>query len=1016
MNKFYTLLFILLGFLAYTPSSVAQEHLLIQGQVLDQENGAGIAGVSIYVKENAKSGSVITGSTGGFSIRAHSGQTLVLKHLSYTTNSIKIKSGAEKVTLYLVKENNILAEAMVTGALGIQRSAREVGASAQIVDNESLNAGKVVNPLLALSSKVAGLRINASDLTTGKTDPGVQVRLRGSRSLNRAKNDPIYVVDGFPVPDIARLNPNDIASITVLKGSNAAALYGSEGVNGALMITTKKGQRGVGEISVSNTTNFSRVFFLPPAQNRFGQGANGVYSPIISDSWGPAFDGTQKDFGPTINGFQPQALYAATKKDNRLQTFDTGVTSQSDISFSGGDDNGTYYMSVQDVRIKGIIPGDKSARTGARFNGTRKFNKLNTSYNVNYIHFNNNTTSDGPWPSVYDQPANIDYNSHRNWSDPSSPSHPLNWYNTSKKNPFFLADNTRNTAKQHTLNAKVELDYAFTDWFKAIYRVGMFNEQTESRVTVGKLASSIGARNVNGSVNDGQDNFTRLNNDFILSFNKDFGRFNTRLLLGQNIRMDDRKSIGIGANNLLFENIFNPGSRAGELNGAATLTKYRSLGTYGELTVGYNNYLFLTLTGRQDQVSVLSKNNRSYFYPGVSTSFVFTDAIPALKNSSILSFGKVYASFNRTGNVTLDPYRLNLTYTQTGGFPFGNLVGFTPGLTNPNALIEPEFVTSYETGFQLGLFNNRLHVDMAYAYSDSKGQIFEAVTSSATGFNKSIVNAGRLTNSIVELALQGAVVKNNNWNVDLGLNFSYTNNQVKELYTGNEFNIFRQQYAIVGEAYPTLKMKDFKRDDLGRIVVDKNGNISESADETVLGTMVPPYLFGFNTRVGYKGFQISAQFDARIGSWMYSEVVPRMYASGTHPETVKYNREEFILPNSVVENADGTFSENTSIMSKGDKAWWTAYGKIQTVTAAKADYLKLRELQISYTLPASLLGKQGVIKRATFGLVGNNLFIVTNKNNTIGDPEALYNGTDGYSSWRQIPSTRSFGFTANLTF
>jgi len=1016
MNKFYKLVLLVICFLAHAQLTLAQEHLLIQGQVLDQENGEAVAGVSIYVKENPKSGSVVTGTTGGFSIRAHSGQTLVITHLSYSPSSHKIKSGEEKVTLYVSKQNNILAEAVVTGALGIQRSAREVGASAQIVNNEYLNEGKVVNPLLALASKVAGLRINATDLTTGKTDPGVQVRLRGSRSLNRSKNDPIYVVDGFPVPDIGRINPNDIENITVLKGANAAALYGSEGVNGAIMITTKRGQRGAGEISVSNSTMFSNVFFLPPAQNQYGQGANGVYNPTISDSWGPAFDGTMKDFGPAINGFQPQALYAAPRKDNRLQTFDTGVTTQSDVSFSGGDERSTYFMSVQDVRIKGIVPGDKSSRTGARFNGSRKFNKLNTSYSVNYIFFDNNTTSDGPWPSVYDQPSNIDYKSYRDWSDPTTPAHPLNWYNTAKKNPFFLADNTRNTAKQHTVNAKVELDYEFTDWFKAIYRVGVFNDQTASRTTVGKMFSTIGARNVNGSVSDGQQNFTRLNNDFILSFNKDFGKFNTRLLLGQNIRMDDRKTIGIGANNLLFENIFNQGSRAGELNGSTAITQYRSLGTYGELTVGYENYLFLTLTGRQDQVSVLSKNNRSYFYPGVSSSFVFTDAIEALKNSTVLSFGKVYASFNRTGNVTLDPYRLNLTYNQTGGFPFGGLVGFTPGLSNPNELIEPEFVTSYEAGFQLGMFNNRLNIDFAYAFSDSKGQIFEAVTSSATGFNRSIVNAGRLTNSIIEVALNGSVVKKKDWNVDLGLNFSYTNNQVKELYTGQEFNIFRQQYAIVGEPYPTLKMKDFKRDDLGRIVVDKNGNISEAAEETVLGTMVPPYLFGFNTRIGYKGFQISAQFDSRLGSWMYSEVVPRMYAAGTHPETVKFDRAEFILPNSVVENADGSFSENTSVLSKGDKAWWTAYGKIQTVTAAKADYLKLRELQVSYTLPTSVLGNQKLIKRATLGLVGNNLFIITDKSNKIGDPEALYNGTDGYSSWRQIPSARSFGFTANFTF
>lgn len=239
--------------------------------------------------------------------------------------------------------------------------------------------------MLALSSKVAGLRINATDLTTGKTDPGIQIRLRGTRSLNRSKNDPLYVVDGVPLPDITRINPNDIQDITVLKGANAAALYGSEGVNGAIMITTKSGKSDRGQINFSNSTTFSNVFLLPPAQVTFGQGQNGIYSPVANESWGDKFNGEERDFGLPINGLQPTKRYEAPSKDNRLGFFDTGITTQNDLSFSGGDSESSYFMSLQDVRIKGIIPGDKSSRTGARFNGSRRFNKLNTSFNVNYV-------------------------------------------------------------------------------------------------------------------------------------------------------------------------------------------------------------------------------------------------------------------------------------------------------------------------------------------------------------------------------------------------------------------------------------------------------------------------------------------------------------------------------------------------------------------------------------------------------------------------------------------------------
>ncbi|MCS4163947.1 SusC/RagA family TonB-linked outer membrane protein [Sphingobacterium sp. BIGb0116] len=1017
MLKSYLLILFLFFTSQFYEEVAAQTNFTIEGRILDLKTEEPISGVSIRVKESIKSSSVMTGSQGSFRIRLHQGQTLVISHLNYMPQEIQVRSRQSNLVIRLAEDPHMLSEVNVTGALGIKRQARELGTSAQSVDNQELNLGKVVNPLLALSSKVAGLRINATDLTTGKTDPGIQIRLRGTRSLNRSKNDPIYVVDGVPLPDITRINPNDIQDITVLKGANAAALYGSEGVNGAIMITTKSGRAERGQINYSNSTLFSKVFLLPPAQQRFGQGQNGVYSPVANESWGDRFNGEVRDFGLPINGVQPTKVYSAPDKDNRLDFFDTGVTVQNDLSFSSGDDKGSYYVSLQDVRIKGVIPGDKSSRTGVRFNGSRRFNKLNSSFNTNYVFFKNNTTSDGPWLSVYTQPANIDYKDARNWQDPSSPNHPLNWYNpvAGTRNPIFMADNNRNTSDQHTLNSKLEFNYEFTDWLDATFRTGLYFQSEPGRVTNRKLVSNIATRNINGSVNDTHRVFTRFNNDLILNFHKNFGDFSTKFLVGQNVRMDDTKSINISATNLLFEDIFNQGSRTGELVGGSTITKYRSLATYGEFTAGYKNYLFLTFTGRNDQVSVLDPGNNSYFSPGVSSSFVFTDAIASLQKSRVLSYGRIFTSFNKTGNVTLDPYRLNLSYSQTAGFPFGSLVGFTPSLSEPNRSIKPEFVKSFEVGTQLGFFNDRLRTDIVYAYSDSDGQIFDAGISRATGFNSTIVNAGQIINKTYEIMINGTAIKSKDLNLQFGLNFSYTDTKAKNLYAGDEFNIFRQAYAIKGLQYPTLRMTDFLRED-GKIVLDPNGNVIPSEEEKVMGTMVPPYLFGFNTKFNYKSFTMGFQIDARLGSWMYSEVIPRMFAAGTHPETAKYDRQPFIMPNSMVRLADGSIVENNEVYSKGDKAWWTAYGNIQSVTAAKGDYLKLRELYIGYDLPQSWLSQQRMIKKASIGFVGNNLFIVRHSSNTIGDPEALYNQTDGYNSFRQIPTSRSMGFNVNITF
>lgn len=1005
------LLFILTLFLS---SSLYAQKVHVNGIITENSTGLPLPGATIQIKNTPETS--VTDRNGSFRMYAVPGDELEIKFVGFVTKTVIAPADESVLHISLDEDVRLLSEVVVTGALGIRRAARELGGGAQVVDSDNLNQGKTVNPITGLTSKVAGLRINMYD---SKVDPQVQVVMRGTRSLNRQANAPIYVVDGVPVPDISRLNPNDIESITVLKGANAAALYGSEGVNGALMISTKKGSAGNQRVSFSNSTTFSKVFLLPKAQKEFGQGQNGVYDKLQSESWGPRFDGSIKDFGPLLpDGTQPQNIYAASGKDNRLDLFQTGVNFQNDLSFSGGDEKSTYFFSLQDVAIKGILPGDKSRRTGARFNGSRKFGRLNTSYNINYVKFNKEMAPDGPWLAAYTSPANIDFSQMKDWEDPTSKANPLYYFTDQVKNPFFLLDNYRQNTGQNTFSGKVELDYEFTPWFSAMYRLGMYNLAEESHHTTGKFAAS-GRRNVNGSVTDGSNDFQRFNGDLILNFNKQFGAFTNRLILGQNFRSDYTKEISVGADNLLLPGIFNPDSRVGELSSGSgsSITEYRSIAAYGEFTTGYNNFLFLTLTGRNDWVSVLSANNRSYFYPGVSTSFIFNEAIPSLKNSRKLTFGKIFASWNRTGNVTLDPYKLNNPYSQINGFPFGNLVGFTPSSAYPNPDIKPEFVTSYEIGTQLSFFDHRLHFEGSYIYSDSEGQIFNATTSRATGYSTAIVNAGRLTNNIIELNVNSDIISKSDMKWNLGFTFSHIKNEVRELYEGDSYNIFRQSYANVGQAYPSLMVSDYKRDGQGNIVINGETGYAVLADsETHLGTMVPPYQMGLSSFFQYKSFSIGAQFDSRLGGWLYSEIIPRQYTAGTHPNTAAYDRQPFIYPNSVIEQADGSFVPNTTVLSPGDKAFWDYEGKIQSNTAAKSDFLKLRELSISYGLPATLLGGQKFIKDATLGLVGTNLFIIRHADNDHGDPEYLYNSTDGYVSFRQVPPYRTYGFNVNLTF
>lgn len=994
----------------------------ISGKVTDRV-GQALPGANVLIKGTTQG--TITNQDGQFELDANAGDIVTVSFLGYQSQELPLSADQPFLDIVLTEDALWLGEVVITGALGIDRSAREIGAGAQVVSNKNLNQGKTINPVFGLSSKVAGLRINMYD---SKVDPQIQITMRGTRSLSRTagidgrgSNEPIYVVDGVPIPTLSRLNPNDIESITVLKGANAAALYGSEGVNGAIMITTRKGVSGRGEVSFTHTSTFSKVYLLPPAQTKFGQGNNGVYDPVQYESWGPAFDGSMQDFGlPLPDGTQPQLRYAAPSRDNRLDLFQTGVNIQNDISFSGGNDNSTYFLSAQDVSVKGIIPEDESRRTGFRFNGSRKMGKLNTSYNLNYIRFTSNTTPDGPWIGAYRYPANFDFNMVQDWKDPMSPGNPLNYFTSQGswlRNPWFLIGSIRDEVRQQTLNGKLEFDYQFTDWFKALYRIGLYSIAEDSRSTTRKFEAP-GTRNTNGRVNDGSNNYMRWNSDIMLMFNKTFGKISTRLLLGQNIRIDDRKTISVGASNLLYPDVFNPGSRVGELTGDAAVTEYRSVAAYGEFTAGYENYLYVTFSGRNDWVSVLNPENRSYFYPGVSTSFIFTDAIDAFKGNRILSFGKLFASWNKTGNVTLSPYQLNNSYSQVNGFPFGNLSGFVPSATNPNPDIEPEFVSSFETGVQLSFFDDRLNVEASYVYSDSKGQIFNATTSRATGYSTARVNAGRLTNNIIELMINGDVINTPNLRWNVGFTAAHIDNRVKKLYGGlTNINNFRQSYAVIGEQFPTLLVSDYKRDSKGRVVVDAvTGDPIVATENTKLGTLVPPYQMGINTLVQYKNFSLSAQFDWRMGGWLYSEIVPAMYAAGTDPRTAKHNREPFVWPNSVIEVSEGVYVPNTErSTSSGGRAFWSKQGEVQINTAAKSDFFKLRELNLTYTLPSTLLGSQKVLKSASISLVGTNLFIIRNKDNKYGDPEYLYNKTDGYLSFRQVPPYRTMGFSVNVT-
>lgn len=1004
-----TIFLLVLSFAAgfqLSPAAYGQADLSLTGVVISEEDGKPVSYVTVNIKGTNRH--TLTDDNGKFVIPGTIGDTIFVSSLGYSP--VLIAADNHNLSVKIKPSTFVLKELKVVAtALGIKRAPKELGSSTEVIMSDELTQGSPLNPLTGLTGKVAGLRINMYD---SKVDPNFQITMRGSRSIT-GNNAPLYVVDGVPVPEISRLNPGDIESITILKGANAAALYGSEGVNGALIIVTKSGEGSKGRVSFRQSTSLSEVYLLPKAQTEFGQGLDGIYSPSEYQSWGPSFDGTNN--------------YSARKRDVRKELFTTGINIQNDLSFSKETGDDRYYLSLQNITVKGIIPKDRSSRNGARFNTLQNIGKLRVNSAISYSHVNTNTTPDGPWVSMYKMPANFPIEEMVNWRDPNSKGHPDNFFTSVVKNPYFLIDTYRNESIQQVVSGKVEAEYPVTSWLRVMYRLGLYSNSLQTRSTVERFDSERAGASQQGSVSDGTSNFRRINGDLILSAEREFGKIKINAIAGHNFRDELTKTTDIAASNLLFPDLFNQGSRSGNLTGGSAILTERQFSIYAEVTAGYSGYLFLTLTGRRDKTSLLHPDNNTYFYPGASASFIITDAFPSIRENTVTDYLKLYTSYNKTGNVNLSPYSLNLTYTQTGGFPYGDLTGFVPSSKNPNPDIRPEFVRSFEAGVQWSLLKRRLNAELAYVYSNSQGQIFAATSSAATGYTTSMVNLGELENNIIEFTIDGDIARTRDFRINTAFSYTYINNVVKDLYgsgEAEEYNIFRQSYAIKGMPYPSLKVTDYKRDNQGRIIVDGiTGLPSASTEPTYQGTMVPPHQLGFQATIRYKGISLFADFESRLGAWMYSEVANAMIQAGTHPMTTQYGRKEFVIPNSVIEinNPDGSvaYQPNTSVVAKGsgNSAYWNKYVAGYSVNyASPGDYFKMRTLSLKYTFSRAAIANMKIFKEVTIGAEATNLFIIRHKDNDFGDPEYLYNNTAGYYSWRQVPPYRTVGFTVNIVF
>ncbi len=1018
----------------------------ISGTVTD-ETGAALPGTSVTIK-TTRTG-VSTDNNGQFRILAKTGDILVVTGAGLLTTEATV-TAASTITIQ-VKRNVIVGTEVVVTALGRAQQTKELGYATTRVKAAELTAAKSVNLQNGLTGKVSGL--NVQTVNNG-VFADTRITLRGIRSLT-GNNQPMLILDGVPISltYLSSINPNDITDVNILKSASATAIYGPDGANGALVVTTKRGSKAKPSVSVSHTVQVERVSYMPELQNQFGSGSSvtplgyGVYDPIENQCYGDEFDGSLRQIGRDgPNGEQYLTAYVALPKEKR-KFWNTGLTNQTDLSFSTGD----FYLSAQNVLIQGIMPKDVNRRVSIHMAANKEYGKFKAGYSVNYTKGNYDVTAgssfgNGRDYTVYwnliNTPQQIPITRFKDWRNDYFSS-PDGYFNDYYSNPYFMIDNFRARGRTEDIFGNFELNFKATNWLTFTYRLGTTISSTNQKATGGALQYGNFAKASGKSIAQSGDlaaqvqdltlNSSRLNSELFASISKTFGDFKIESLLGQSFREDNSRQINVGSDNLAFPELFNIIGRKGDLTAGLTgeNTFKSRLGRYfGKVSVGYNNWAFAEFTGSYDINSRLYNpyqadgfKQSKFFYPGVSLSVLMSQAVPAIKNSKVVSYLKLRGAISKTGNVNLGTYSLENTYGLGGGFPYGSLVGYTSSNVVRLPNYTPEFVINKEVGFELGLFKNRVNIEATAYTQDNTDQIVQVAYSGATGFTGSLLNAASFVNKGIETDLKlTPLVKLGKVSIDFKVNYTYQTNKVSKIIEGvDQLGIGNGNYVIVGKPAYTFQLTDYVRDDQGRVIVNATTGLP-TVDPTIhpFGHTQPNHLLGLNLNITWKNLSFSAVADYRAGAQIYTgNLGTGMDFSGISKRSGQNSRQPFIFPNSSY--FDGTkYVDNTSIyMISGGYNFWSqsVNQNANTNYLVSGDFWKIREVSLSYNLPAKFFGfAKNAIKGATFTISGRNLFMFLPKTNEWTDPEFsnTTGNAQGVSGLDNTPPTRIFGASLNI--
>ena len=1012
---------------------ITQQSGTCTGVVLDAA-GETVSGASVVVKGTTNG--TITGIDGDFSLSGvNKGDIIQISFVGYQT--VEIAWDGNPINVTLQDDTQTLQEVVVT-ALGIKREKKALGYAQQELKGDALVASRESNLTNALSGKVSGLQV-----VRGSGGPGSssKIVLRGNSSIS-GTNQPLIVVDGVPMDNftggvedawgnngvdmgngLGDINPDDIESMSVLKGASAAALYGSRAGNGVILITTKTGKKqdGLG-ITVSASVTTETMFMSPKFQNTFGQGSNGIFNVKTRGSWGPVADGTAYD---QWNGNAPLRTF-----DNVDAYFGTGVSFNEGVTFQQSKDGTSVFASVNRSDNKGIVPGAELNKTSMNLRGTTLFGKdqrwkldakvtyMNTQGHNRPIQGINQSNA---FNTIYNLPRSINVKDLENCLDENGN---MIWWDTEKtpqENPYWSKDYRTNDDTRNRLLATGSLSYKFTDWWNVELKAGTDYYTT---TTTEKLYAGGNVR-PKGSYKEGSETFYENNYSFLTTMQKDnvFGKFGGFVTLGGNLMMQRRSKEAIGTGDLLVPNLFSITNAFDKMSmeTSYSLTERKMNSLYGSFQINYGGWAFLDVTARNDWSSTMSKANRSYFYPSVSFSAVVTDMANDLgfKLPEWLTFAKVRASYAEVGN-DLSPYQLYTVYTM-GKDCFGNPISEI-GKVLYDDNVRSELVKSWEFGIDLKFLDNRLGLDVSYYKTNATRQLLALPLDPFTGYSSKMINAGDIQNSGFEVMAYADIFRNDKgFNWTMTANLSANKNKIIELADGiNETALSRGGFdevkvvAHAGGDYGDIYGKTFKRNESGQIIVDGEGLPIVNGDLSYLGNQQPTCMLGLTNSFKYKDISLSFLIDARFGGKIYSATTAGLHASGNAEGTVvNGKRDEFVVPNSVKE--DGSVNDIKTTPEK----YWGRCGQgnlgVGEAFLYDATNIRLRNITLGYNFKKQMLGDW--IQRLNVSVSANNVWMI--KSHIPGiDPESIA-ATNTNATGIELggaPTSRSFTFNVTIGF